>query len=98
MTKTSRPTGTRHGRAAIVATVTVVALIGAACGDDGGDRSAASPATTAAPTTSTTSPAPETGIDWTPCDPGFECAKVPVPLDWADPTGEQIELSVIRYP
>ena len=39
-----------------------------------------------------------TGIDWSPCDPGFECAKVPVPLDWSDPTGEQIELAVIRYP
>ena len=41
---------------------------------------------------------PATGIDWSPCDPGFECAKVPVPLDWSDPTGEQIELAVIRYP
>ena len=102
-TNTSRPMSTRHRRAAIVATVTVVALIGAACGDDGGDAStpastSIATSTTESPAASTTSTAPETGIDWTPCDPGFECAKVAVPLDWSDPTGEQIELSVIRYP
>jgi len=68
--------------------------------------SSAAPATTAAPSTappstaapSTTGPGTGTGIDWEPCEPGFECAKVPVPLDWSDPTGEQIELAVIRYP
>ena len=68
--------------------------------------SSAAPATTAAPrprhrrlaAPSTTGPGTGTGIDWEPCEPGFECAKVPVPLDWSDPTGEQIELAVIRYP
>jgi pimeloyl-ACP methyl ester carboxylesterase len=67
--------------------------------------SAAPPTTaspsTAAPTTAapeTTGPGTASGIDWEPCEPGFECAKVPVPLDWSDPNGEQIELAVIRYP
>jgi pimeloyl-ACP methyl ester carboxylesterase len=62
--------------------------------------STASPSTAAPSTTSTstTGPGTGTGIDWEPCEPGFECAKVPVPLDWSDPTGEQIELAVIRYP
>ncbi len=62
-------------------------------GDHGTGVSDSTSATTAASST-----APATGIDWSPCDPGFECAKVPVPLDWSDPTGEQIELAVIRYP
>ncbi|MGC5225276.1 alpha/beta hydrolase [Micromonospora sp. DT81.3] len=39
-----------------------------------------------------------TGIDWTSCGTGLECASVPVPLDWSDPDGEQITLAVIRYP
>ena len=96
---------------ATVAALTL-ALVIAACGDDPPDTPSA--ATTAASsdrrrrplrlrdsTSATTAPsstAPATGIDWSPCDPGFECAKVPVPLDWSDPTGEQIELAVIRYP
>ncbi len=40
------------------------------------------------------------GIAWLSCPdegPQFQCAKVPVPLDWARPHGEQIELSVIRH-
>lgn len=35
---------------------------------------------------------------WRDCGGGFECAKVQVPLDYADPSGERIELSVIRLP
>ena len=91
-------------RAAIVATVAVGARSARRAATTAGTArpaplpppTAAAPPSTAAPTT--TASGTETGIDWTPCDPGFECAKVPVPLDWADPTGEQIELSVIRYP
>lgn len=89
----------------ITATVTALALVAVACGSDVND--APSAATTVASSDSTgttptpTAPAsqtPVTEFDWTPCDPGFECATVPVPLDWNDPTGEQIELAVIRYP
>jgi pimeloyl-ACP methyl ester carboxylesterase len=101
----SGPTSSgRRRRPAVIAAavVTTLALVGAACGDDGGDRSAGSAAPTAtaalASTSAPPSAAPGASIDWAPCDPGFECAEVPVPLDWADPTGEQIELSVIRYP
>ncbi|MEV4415663.1 alpha/beta hydrolase [Catellatospora sp. NPDC049609] len=38
-------------------------------------------------------------IEWKPCDglaEQFACARVQVPLDWSQPGGEQIELSVIR--
>jgi pimeloyl-ACP methyl ester carboxylesterase len=42
-------------------------------------------------------------IEWLACDdkevtePGFECATLYVPLDYADPTGTQLEIAVIRY-
>ncbi|GAA4580049.1 alpha/beta hydrolase [Planotetraspora phitsanulokensis] len=36
--------------------------------------------------------------DWADCGEGFECAKVKVPLDYAKPSGEQIEISAIRLP
>ncbi|MDN5931648.1 MAG: alpha/beta hydrolase [Pseudonocardia sp.] len=37
------------------------------------------------------------GIDWTACGERLECATVSVPLDWADPGGQQIGLAVIRH-
>ncbi|MFC0554185.1 alpha/beta hydrolase [Planotetraspora thailandica] len=35
---------------------------------------------------------------WAGCGDGFQCAKVKVPLDYAKPSGEQIEISAIRLP
>src|SRR4051812_23887074 len=86
-------TGARRGcrdwrrRVAAVATTGVMALVAAAC-------------TSAAPdsaTTTTAAAAAVTPIVWTPCDPGLECARVPVPLDWMNPSGEKIQLAVIRH-
>ena len=37
-----------------------------------------------------------TGIDWTSSGDRLECASVPVPLDWSDLGGEQINLAVIK--
>ncbi|MCW3492054.1 alpha/beta hydrolase [Microbacterium sp. SSM24] len=58
---------------------------------------------------STSSPAPDTAgvpddllpyyeqtLDWAACDEGFDCTMVTAPLDWADPSKGDIELSVIR--
>ena len=58
---------------------------------------------------STSSPAPNTEgvaeellpyyeqqLDWTPCEADFDCTTVTAPLDWADPSAGEIELSVIR--
>lgn len=58
---------------------------------------------------STSSPAPdidgvpeallpyyEQQLDWTPCEADFDCTTVTAPLDWADPSAGEIELSVIR--
>lgn len=37
-----------------------------------------------------------TSVTWTPCRNGFECANVPVPLDYDRPDGPKIEIAVIR--
>ena len=39
-------------------------------------------------------------LSWMLCHdaPDFECARLPVPLDWNNPQGEKIELSLIRQP
>ena len=35
---------------------------------------------------------------WIDCGAGFSCAKVSVPLDWAEPAGPSIHLAMIRKP
>lgn len=37
-------------------------------------------------------------IEWSPCEGGFQCGKVTVPLDYDHPGGKDIELAVIRLP
>ena len=45
------------------------------------------------------SPAAAAGVPpWSECRDGFQCAEVPAPLDYGDPEGEQIGISVIRLP
>lgn len=46
--------------------------------------------------TSATSPAPS--LNWQPCPENveFDCGTVTVPVDWADPGGEKIEIAVVR--
>ena len=36
-------------------------------------------------------------ITWAACGPQLECANVPVPLDWAHPSGPAIALAVARH-
>lgn len=40
---------------------------------------------------------PAAAISWTACGERLECATVPVPLDWAKPNGQKIDLAVIRH-
>jgi pimeloyl-ACP methyl ester carboxylesterase len=51
------------------------------------------------PTATTGAPGerPEATIDWQPCDGGFECGTLEVPLDHADPDGPTIEVAVNRH-
>lgn len=37
-------------------------------------------------------------IQWKSCSGGFQCGTLDVPLDYAKPDGEQIELSLVRLP
>lgn len=38
------------------------------------------------------------GLDWSDCGDGFECAKLSVPLDYGKPDGEHIQIGVVRLP
>jgi pimeloyl-ACP methyl ester carboxylesterase len=37
-------------------------------------------------------------LDWTDCGNGFQCATATVPQDYADPSGPQYQLAVVRLP
>ncbi|WP_214411595.1 alpha/beta hydrolase [Sphaerisporangium fuscum] len=37
-------------------------------------------------------------IKWAPCKQDFQCGKLDVPLDYADPEGERIQISLIKLP
>jgi pimeloyl-ACP methyl ester carboxylesterase len=52
----------------------------------------------AAPPSAGTSVVAAPGVAWVACRDGFECATVPVPLDYDDPQGLRIGISVIRLP
>jgi pimeloyl-ACP methyl ester carboxylesterase len=77
----------RRVRAALVTTVTAVlslVLLG-------------TPAY-AAPPSASPAGIVEPNLSWAACRDGFECAIVPAPLDYDDPQGAQIGISVIRLP
>ncbi|RJL31877.1 alpha/beta hydrolase [Bailinhaonella thermotolerans] len=62
------------------------------------DRSSPStPDTTRAPAPGL-APFYSQSLDWSDCGDGFECAKLAVPLDYDNPGGDRIEISVIRLP
>ncbi len=37
-------------------------------------------------------------LNWKPCDEGFECATLKVPVDHAQPEGKELELGLVRVP
>ncbi|WP_079044528.1 MULTISPECIES: alpha/beta hydrolase [unclassified Streptomyces] len=75
---------TNRGRNALLLALSALAVAGAGVVSGGG------------------APAVAAGLDWGVCDPavkplpGQECAKLSVPLDYADPDGERIQLAVSR--
>lgn len=53
------------------------------------------------PASTSTSPvtkAPAPTLRWYDCHGGFECATLAVPVDYAEPNSEQVEIAVIRRP
>src|SRR4051812_43523420 len=93
-----RPSNRKRRRRAVVTALAALALATSVCVDGRAGLASAgaatSPATNAMPSVATSAAPRSTpsGVDWTGCGERLECARVPVPLDWADPTGEQIEL------
>jgi pimeloyl-ACP methyl ester carboxylesterase len=37
-------------------------------------------------------------VDWQPCNSGFQCARIAVPLDYAKPNGAAISLAIVKRP
>ncbi|WP_084963848.1 alpha/beta hydrolase [Thermoactinospora rubra] len=81
-----------------------------ACGGDGGATPPSPAAQTTRPVTGPTTEPPPQKIAWGPCtdiqrpgeqatakpDPSLRCGKLTVPLDYAKPGGESIELALIK--
>ncbi|MCU1435333.1 MAG: alpha/beta hydrolase [Pseudarthrobacter sp.] len=82
----------------------VLAMTLASCSLLGGDKPDEAPTTAKAdPSIVASAPA---GLDsfysqevvWEPCENGFQCAKVTVPLDYANADGDTIQLAALRAP
>jgi pimeloyl-ACP methyl ester carboxylesterase len=77
------------------------ALLATACAP-ATQQAGIAPASSAAPASPVTGPTPGPGVAWGPCaapndrDPVLQCARVPVPLDWSAPQGQQIDLALMR--
>ena len=81
----------------IVALIVLLVFIGSPR-DNKKDQATASPtASPLPPVTGDLAKYYNQKITWENCDSGFECTKVKVPLDYANPSGASIELSVNRH-
>ena len=101
MTPTLVPRRLMTGLGAVVATLSLVSCSGA----DGSTAASTPPAPSASSSVSSSpsaavAPALATyyaqKLTWSGCGGGFECAKITVPLDYADPSGDTIKLAVLR--
>jgi pimeloyl-ACP methyl ester carboxylesterase len=86
-----------------VAIAAAAGLFLSGCSGSGPDRAVPLPEVTDAPATDPTrDPALadfyQQSVDWKDCDDVFECARVTVPVDWEEPSGETITLAVKRLP
>ena len=82
----------------------VLSLVVASCGVFGDDEE---PLTSEPLASASAEPSPpaaglaryyEQQAEWRECRTDMECAEIEVPLDYEDPSGESIELSVLRVP
>ena len=98
----SRPVALRHLVSGLVAAAVTMALAG--CSGTVGTVTESTPPPSSS---SSTSPSPSASdarlapfyaqkLVWSGCGGSFQCAKLTVPLDYADPTGSTIKLAVLR--
>ncbi|SER02929.1 alpha/beta hydrolase [Arthrobacter sp. OV608] len=104
---TARPLPARPASwviAARAAGAMALAMILASCSLlNGGDRNQEAATAKADPSIVASAPA---GLEefysqevvWEPCENGFQCAKVEVPMDYGNPGGDTIELAALRSP
>ena len=92
-------------RLAVTCCAAAVALAGCSTGDASDSTpSVGTPSRVATSTAAPSSSGPDLARfynqqpTWKDCDDGFECARLDVPLDYADPGGETIAISVNRLP
>ena len=91
---------------ALTAFVAVGLAVGGGGSDSGTPQRATPSPTTPPPAAVTEAPSPELAelysqrIDWQPCDSDddHDCGFLTVPVDYADPQGETIDLALLRVP
>ncbi|RFA08371.1 peptidase [Subtercola boreus] len=107
------PRRSRRRLAGIVAVAASAALVLSGCttwfagsssgtgGDNGfstGGAAAGSSTPTGEQVDAALKPFYDQSLAWSSCDNGFECATATVPIDWSDPSGDSIELALIKQP
>ncbi|MFI2486816.1 alpha/beta hydrolase [Promicromonospora kroppenstedtii] len=95
MPSPTRPSRSSHVVLRIAAVLAAVSLAATGCAS-GASVALTASANNAAPSSTTKAPTPDP-IDWTECGTGLDCATVEVPLEYSDPDGEQVPLSVVRH-
>ena len=90
----------RLRRTPAVAAVLLVAssLVGCSSGGSGPDPAPLESAGSEVEVDEALKPYYEQTLDWSDCRSGAECAELEVPLDYAEPDGESITLSLLKVP
>lgn len=95
---------TSHRRRSLAVALAVVVLAACSSGEPRRATEATSstvpvPVPTIAATTTTTVVLPPiVPLDWSPCAGRFDCARLTVPVDYANPAGPTLEVAVTRRP
>lgn len=93
-------------RAGMAGAFVGVIALAAVAGCTGSPNPRPSTSAISEPSSPTSPPAPEAAlasfydqrVTWSGCGGSFECAKVSVPLDYADPQGGSLQLDVVKRP
>jgi pimeloyl-ACP methyl ester carboxylesterase len=91
----SRPIYRAIAAALVLASTLVACREG---GDIGGSRSSDRTTVPANPTEGGADGYQPKPLEWSSCGTGFECATLAVPLDYAEPAGDTIDIAVTRKP